>query len=174
MNTPMSLKGFGTIRLFDSNGVLKYEELFENLITNNGDLYYATRAAAAVAPANPSDVAAKVTGMKLGTGVSPPTKSGAASALGAYVTASNVAFSATFPTVTAIGTDVGYRITYFCSWGPGVATNSALSEAVMVTDSAVNATSTSGNTIARITYTPINKLAGDTLQISWSHDFLGA
>lgn len=173
MKNSMSIKGSGVIRLIDVDGNVKYEEMFTNLITTAGDLYYATRAAAAVVPSTPAD-ATKVTGMKLGTGVTLPTKSGAASALGAYKTASNATFSATYPTVAAIGSDVGYRVTYFCSWGPGVATDIALSEAVMVNDAAVNATSSSANTIARVTFTPINKTALDTLQIAWSHDFLGA
>lgn len=173
MNSKFGMKGFGVIRLLDADGAVKHQELFNNLITTAGDLYYATRAAAAVAPLASAD-ATKVTGMKLGTGSTTPAKSGGAAALGTYVSASNLVFAATYPTVAAIGSDVGYRLTYFVSWGPGVATNSALSEAVIVNDAAADATSVEANTIARVTFTGINKLAGDTLQISWAHDFLGA
>lgn len=173
MNQKLGMKGSGVIRLFDSEGNLKELQEFTNLITTAGDLYYATRAASAVVPATPSD-ATKVTGMKLGTGVTTPAKSGAAAALGTYKSGSNLVFAATYPQVAAIGTDVGYRLTYFVSWAPGVATDTALTEAVIVNDAAADATSSAANTIARITFTAINKQAGDTLQISWAHDFLGA
>ncbi len=167
------LTGLATIRLINSNGRIVYFEKIKNLITTNGDLYYASRSAAAVVPATPADVT-KVTGMKLGTGSTTPTKSGAASALGTYKSGSNIAFSATYPTVAAIGSDVGYRITYYCSWAPGVATDTALTEAVIVNNAASDSTSNAAATIARITFPAINKQVGDTLAISWAHDFFGA
>ncbi len=167
------LKGIVIINLWDENGNLKDYRKIHNLITNAGDLYYATRAASAVAPAAPAD-ATKVTGMKLGTGVTAASKSGAGSALVTYETGSNVLFSATFPTVTAVGVDVGYNLAYYASWGPGVATETALTEAVIVNDAAANATSTLANTISRVVFTAINKGVGDTLEISWVHKFLGA
>lgn len=172
-SNPLNIVGTGSIKLIDSNGRIKYYEVLPNLITTAGDLYYVTRAASAVAPAAPAD-ATKMTGMKLGKGTATPTKSGAAAALGTYKTGSNILFSSTYPTVTAIGVDIGYRLTYYCTWGPGVATDTALTEAVIVNDAAANATSTAANSISRITYTAINKQAGDTLSISWAHDFLGA
>ena len=169
----LHIVGTGTIKLIGSSGRIKAYEKVSNLITTAGDLYYVTRAAAAVAPATPAD-ATKMTGMKLGTSATTPTKSGAGAALVLYKTGSNVSFSGSYPTVTSIGADLGYRLTYYSTWGPGVATDTALSEAVIVNDSSVNATTTAANTIARITFTAINKQAGDTLSISWAHDFLGA
>ncbi len=168
-----NISGLATIRLINSNGRITYFEKIKNLITTNGDLYYATRAAAAVSPANVSD-ATKVTGMKLGTGSTTPTKSGAASALGTYKSGSNLVFSATYPTVTAIGSDIGYRITYYCSWAPGVATDTALTEAVIVNNAASDSTANAAATISRITFPAINKQVGDTLAISWAHDFFGS
>ena len=173
MKTSLGMKGHGVISLYDSDGNLKERQTFENLITTAGDLYYATRAAAGVLPLNPSD-ATKVTGMKLGTSNTTPAKSGSPAGLGLYKTGSNLTFLTGYPTVTAIGTDIGYRVTYYVSWGPGVATDAALAEAVIVNDAAANATTTPANTIARVTFTAINKQAGDTLDISWAHDFLGA
>ena len=63
---------------------------------------------------------------------------------------------------------------YKTTWGAGVATNSAITEAVIVNDQATNATTTAANTISRITFTAVNKGASDTLAITWSHKFLGA
>lgn len=173
-NNPMGLTGEVTIRLWDEDGNLKLEKITKNLITNQGDLYYATRGAAGVLPATLLD-ATKVTGMKLGTGTNAPAKSGTAAAnLQLYKSGSNVTFSATYPTVTAVGTNVGYNITYYCSWAPGVATDTALTEAVIVTDAASNSNSAEANTISRVTFGAVNKNVGDTLDISWSHKFLGA
>lgn len=55
-----------------------------------------------------------------------------------------------------------------------MATNSAITEAVIVNDSGTNATSTAANSISRIVFTAINKGASDTLAITWNHKFLGA
>lgn len=167
------LSGHLLIQLWDENGNLKHEETVKNLITTAGDLYYATRGAAAVVPATPAD-ATKVTGMKLGTSVTAASKSGGGAALGAYKTASNVVFDATYPTVTAVGGDGGYNINYRVTWPAGTATDTALTEAVIVNDAASNATSTAGNTIARVVFSAINKGASDSLTITWTHKFLGA
>lgn len=173
MKNPIGLKGIAVISLFDEEMALKHRQTVYNLITTNGDLYYATRSAAGVLPAAIADIT-KANGMKLGTGTTLPTKSGVGSALITYTTGSNQPFTTSFPTVTPVGTDIGYNLLYYAIWAPTVATNSALSEAVIINDSASNATSTAANTVARITFTPINKQAGDTLEISWSHTFIGA
>lgn len=167
------MKGFVVIDLWDEDGNLKDHQEIHNLITTAGDLYYASRGAAGVSPANPSQPTL-VTGMKLGVGSTTPSKSGAGAALVTYKTASNVAFNASTPTVTSAGADAGYLITYVSTWAPGVATDTALREAVIVNDSAANATSTAANTISRVVFTAIDKGVGDTLSISWAHKFLGA
>lgn len=173
MNSKTGIKGHGTLWLYDAQGNLKESQDFTNLITTAGDLYYATRSVQDVLPADIAD-ATPVTGMKLGTGTTTPAKSGAGAALVNYETGSNLPFASTYPQIAAIGTDVGYRLTYFVSWGPGVATETALTEAVIVNDSSTDDTSLAANTIARVTFTAVNKQAGDTLQIAWAHDFLGA
>lgn len=167
------IKGFVRINLWDENGNLKDYREITNLITTAGDLYYATRAAAAVTPATPAD-ATKVNGMKLGIGITAPSKSGAGAALVNYKTASQQPFATSYPSVTAVGGDNGYNLNYYGIWAPTVATDTALTEAVIVNDAGVNLTSTGPNTIARVTFTAINKQAGDTLEISWVHKFLGA
>ena len=172
------IKGTVYINLYYENGVLKDHREIHNLITSAGDLYYATRAGAAVVDADGGAPvvtdATKVNGMKLGVGITVPAKSGAGAALVNYLTVSQQPFAATYPTVTAVGGDAGYNLTYYGIWAPTVATNTALTEAVIVNDAGVNATTSEANTIARVTFTAINKQAGDTLEISWVHKFLGA
>lgn len=167
------LVGYGVVELIDSRGRLIEVQDFANLITDAGDLYYATRGIAAVAPSATAD-ATKVTGMKLGTGTTAAAKSGAGGALVTYLSASNVAFDATFPSISNLGAGLGVNAVYKTTWGAGVATNAAITEAVIVNDSATNATSTVANSISRIVFTAVNKGASDTLAITWNHKFLGA
>jgi len=167
------LRGLVVVSLYGPDGDLKQRQEIENLITTAGDEYYAKRSGASVAPQNNPDVT-KVTGMKLGTGAVLPSKSGSNSALGNYVTGSNISFMTGYPVYQQRPSDAGWDLLYYGQWAPGVATNSALTEAVIVKDSSTNATSTSANTISRVTFSAINKTAADTLEISWAHTFLGA
>ena len=62
---------------------------------------------------------------------------------------------------------------YKTTWAAGTATNSAITEAVIVNDQATNATTTAANTIARVVFTAVNKTASDSLAITWNHKALG-
>lgn len=175
MGDSSGIKGIVHVALFDQYGNLKHEEIKHNLITAAGDLYYATRGAAGVSPANLADVGSVVNGMKLGTGTVDPAKAGAGAAnLGAYITGSNNAFDSGYPALNDLGDSLGVEIEYKTTWPAGDATNSAITEAVIVVDQASDLTSTEANTIARIEFTAVNKTASDVLVISWKHKFLGA
>ena len=173
MSSGLSLVGFGTVELYDEYGRLKSIQPFANLITDAGDLYYAGKAIVGISPANPSAPTA-VNGMKLGTGTTAVAKAGAGGALVTYKTASNVAFDATFPSTSNLGAGLGVNAVYKTTWGAGIATDTALTEAVIVNDQATNATTTAANTISRVVFTAVNKGASDTLAITWNHKFLGA
>lgn len=169
----MGLTGFVIVERFDKWGKLTHREEIHNLITDAGDLYYATRGIAAVVPATPAD-ATKVTGMKLGTGTTAVTKGGAAAALVTYKTGSNVVFDATYPQIANLGTTLGVNAVYRVTWPAGTATDAALTEAVIVNDAASNLTSSAANTISRVVFSAINKTAPDVLVITWNHKMLGA
>lgn len=165
--------GFGVVEVRDANGNLKQVVPFANLITTAGDQYYAQKAIVGISPANPSAPTA-VNGMKLGTGTTAAAKSGAGAALVTYLSGSNIAFDSTYPSAAAVGGDGGWNATYKTTWAAGTATNSAITEAVIVNDQATNATSTAANSICRVTFTAVNKGASDSLAITWTHKFLGA
>jgi hypothetical protein len=165
--------GTVVIELRDKDGKLKDRQVLKNLITDAGDLYHCTRIASAVAPAAPAD-ATKVTGMKLGTGTTAVAKNGAGAALVTYLAGSNKALDATYPQVASLGAGLGYTVTYQCTFGAGVATNGALTEVVLVNDSATDATSTAANTVARVVFTATPKASTDVLTISWQHKQLGS
>lgn len=169
----MGIIGIVEIELTDKDGNLKDRQVIYNLVTDAGDLYYATRAISAVAPAAPSD-ATKMTGMKLGTGTTAAAKSGAGAALVTYKTASNQAFDSTWPKTVNLGGGLGVTGEYQTTFAAGTATDAALTEAVIVNDSSTNATSTAANTASRVVFSAINKTATDSLKINWSHKFLGA
>ena len=172
----LALVGFGIAEVRDEvSGVLKEVTPFANLITTSGDQYYAQKAIVGVAPANAAAPTA-VNGMKLGTGSTAAAKSGAGAAIVTYLSGSNVAFDAGFPTASAVaGTDTGWNATYKTTWGAGVATNGAITEVSIVKDQANNTDgSTGANTIARAVISSVNKTASDSLAITWSHKFLGA
>lgn len=169
----VGLIGYGVAVVRGEDGQVKQAIPFSNIVTTAGDEYYVRKAITGIGPANASAPTA-VNGMKLGTGTAEPTKSGSAAALGTYISGSNVAFDATYPTVSAVGTDTGWQATYRATWAAGVATNAAISEVAIVRDQATNATSTAANTISRALIGPYNKTSTDSLEITWNHKLLGA
>lgn len=169
---PLKMQDNVIIELFDADGKLKQRLTAHNLITDAGDLYYAGMAIALVSPAAPAQPT-KMSGMKLGTGSTAAAKSGAGAALVTYLSASNLAFDSTWPQTVNLGAGLGVNGQYKTTWAAGVATNSAITEAVIVNDAGTNATSTSGNTAHRVVFTAINKTASDTLVITWNAKFLG-
>lgn len=165
-NENTGIRGIAHLQIFGADGVLKYEDTNCNLITDAGDQYYAERAADGVA--GNTDNPTPVTGMKLGTGTTDVAKNGAGAALGAtYLSGSNV----TFDSAVTSSAGSGYKVRYVGTWGAGVANSSAITEAAVVNDAASDATSTEGNTIARVEFTAVNKGANDTLVINWDHVF---
>jgi hypothetical protein len=169
----LGMVGYGVAELRDGDGRTKLLVPFANLITDAGDLYYAGKAIVGISPAAPSAPTA-VNGMKLGTGSTAVAKSGAGGALVTYLTASNVAFDASYPQTANLGAGLGVNGVYKTTWAAGVATNAAITEVAIVNDQATNATSTAANTISRALITSVNKTASDTLAITWNHKFLGA
>jgi hypothetical protein len=166
------LVGYGVVCLSNPDGVLDLEP-FANLITTAGDQYYAQRGVAGVGPNNPA-APTLMSGMKLGTGTTAVAKSGAGAALVTYKSGSNAAFDTGFANASAVGGDAGWNANYKTTWAAGVATDSALTEAVIVNDAGSNATSTAANTASRIVFSAKNKTVDDTLAITWAHKFLGA
>jgi hypothetical protein len=148
----------------DKDGNLIHRSEQYNLVTAVGDRLYASRGAGLTTSATP-------TGMKLGTGSTAVAKTGAGAALVTYLTGSNKAFDATFPSEAA-----GVA-TYKRTYAAGEATSASnITEAVIVTDTiATDATSTAANTVSRVLLaSPAPKAAGDSLTITWTHTVLGA
>jgi len=169
----LRVTGHGVVRVIAPDGTVKAESVFENLITDVGDAYYAAMAAAGVSPAAPS-APTLVTGMKLGTDNTAAAKNTSGSALGAYVTGSNATFDAGSPAVTSLGAGLGVEVGYSATWAAGTATADGICEIVIVDDAATDAISTSAHTISRAVFTALDKSIYDGLVITWYHKFLGA
>lgn len=164
----VEMLGIATIQVIGPDGSVKEEEIVRNIITTIGDQYYAQRGA------NVAETTADVTGMKLGTGTTAVAKSGAGAALVTYISGSNNLFDATYPSVAAVGADVGYTADYVVTWAAGDVTNAAITEAVIVNDAGTDLTSAAAATISRIVFTAKNKTADDSLVITWKHLFNGS
>jgi hypothetical protein len=164
--------GYGTVALFDGDGKVKEIEPFVNKITTVGDEYYARRAVAGIGTPNIAQPTL-VNGMKLGTGTTAVAKSGAGAVLVTYEAGSQQLFDTTHPALTDLTGDTGWDAVYKCTWAAGDVTDSALTEAVLCTDAAVDEASTAAETIARVVFAAKNKTVDDTLAITWAHTFNG-
>lgn len=159
----MPTKGTVHVELRGPDGEIKQEYTTENIITAIGNQMIAEQSA------NISTPPARPTGMRLGTGTTAVATTGAGAALVTYKAGSNATIIA--PTSGA-GAGTSRRITWGGSWAAGVATDTALAEAVIVNDTiATDATTGAPNTMARVLLSPqINKGAADTLSLTWQWD----
>jgi hypothetical protein len=161
------ITGEVTITLTSADGRTVRRQTVRNLVTQVGDEYYGERAAGIASPPD------QVTGMRLGTGVTAASKTGAGAAIVTYITGSNQAMEAGFPASALSGSS--RRISWEAVWVAGDSTNAAITEAVITNETPLtNVAGTAANTIARVTFSAVNKAAGDTLTITWAHDLLGA
>jgi hypothetical protein len=175
----LGMVGYGLAELFDEEMNHKLIVPFSNLITDAGDLYYATAAITGISPANGTGNATKVNGMKLGTATTAvgKTSTGAASlaASSDYITGSNVVFDSTYPQVSNLGAGLGVNAVFKTTWAAGTPSGTnTINSVVIVNDQATNATTTTANTISRAVISAVTKTAADTLAITWNHKFLGA
>lgn len=156
--------GVVTAMLFSEEGDLLSQEVVANIVTQVGNQYYAERATGITSPPG------QVTGERLGSGSTAAATTGAGAAIVTYITASQVAIDGGFPTSGA-GAGTSRRITWQSTWGAGVATSATINEVVITNESPLtNVAGTAANTIARAVLTTVNKAAGDTLVVSWTHD----
>lgn len=165
-NDKAAIKGTVHAVLTGPDGKVKAECTVHNLVTATGDQLYASRGIGLTTSALP-------TGMRLGTGSTAVAKTGAGAAIVTYLTGSNKAFDATFPSAT------GGVATYKRTYAAGEATSgSAITEVVINTDTIANdnaTTATAANTVSRALLAGIgSKGASDTLTITWTHTLLGA
>lgn len=132
-----------------------------NLVTEVGDQVILERAAGL-------GIAGPVSGMRLGSGTTPASKTGSGAAIDAYIpgTAREL-YSA--PISTLEGST--RRVTYSAQWPAGTFTHGAVTEAVLtnaasITDSAGSA----GDTIARVVFDPIEVTDVNLVVVTWAHD----
>lgn len=158
------LSGFVVAELRGPDGALKARATSRNIITQVGDQYYGERAAGITSPP------AQVTGMKLGTGSTTPSKTGAGAALATYLSDSHQALDSGYP-ASSLSSGLR-RITWQAVWAAGKATTaSAITEVALVNESLTDATSLAAATIARALLTGVpSKGASDVLTVTWTHD----
>ena len=149
------------------DGHVKYEEQGENLVTDVGDSFIAQRIY--------DDTVDIVTGMKLGTGATAAAKNGAGAGMVTYINTSQEALDAAATDATK-GAGAGWRTTYICTWIAGDVTDGAIAEVCLTNQTALaDDTSAAADTVARYVFgATIDKQAGDSLEVTWNIDILGA
>lgn len=166
---PLGFNGWLDVKLFGPDGEMKMFQQVPNRITDIGDQYYGERATGIASPP------AQVTGMRLGTGTTAASKTGAGAAIVTYITASHVAISSGPTSSQPGGATTARRIAWVSTWAAGVATATGIAEVVITNETPLtNVAGTAANTIARAVLTAFDKGAGDTLTVTWNHDLLGA
>jgi hypothetical protein len=150
-----------------ADGNVKYKEKGFNLVTDVGDEVIATRLY--------DNAVNIVTGMKLGTGTTAAAKNGAGAGMVTYISGSQEALDAAATDATK-GAGAGWRTTYVCTWIAGDVTNSAIAEVCLTNQTALaDNTSAAADTVARYVFAAtIDKQAGDSLEVTWNIDVLGA
>lgn len=161
------LFGFGWVWIEDAEGKVEQWSEFYNKITEKGDKIYAQRGAGIGALDAPA-------GMHLGTGTTDPSKSGGGAVMGSYISGSNRSFDATYPQWALVSG--ASWITYRCTWAEGIATNGAISEAVLHNQSAAtDAAADADHTVSRIEFSPAkNKTSTSSMYLVWNHIWNGA
>jgi hypothetical protein len=168
---PGRIVGYGVAHLLDAAGNSKLAVPFANTITDTGDTYYATRGAAGV-NSNGVSQPTLATGMQIGAGSTAVNKAaGTGITLGSYLYGQ--VFDATYPSVTAIGTNLGTQVTYKATYAAGNGTG-AVTESTIVNGTVTTSALAASAILSRTVFAAITKGAADTLAITWSHKFLGA
>ena len=161
------VRGTLHVLLTGPDGEVKYDATLKNVITQVGEQMYGERGAGlGGAPAAP-------TGMALGTGSTAVAKTGAGAAMVTGISGSAAALGGTPASALSGGGSNPRRITYSQTWAAGVATATGISEVVLQNGTAttVPANGTATNVVARALLSPVvNKGAGDSLTITWTHD----
>jgi hypothetical protein len=141
----------------------------ENLVTDRGDEHITGR----VIEGDTEDI---ITGMKLGNdSATAVAKNGAGAAMVSYISGSNEALDAS-PTDATKGAGAGWRATFVCTWIAGDVTDADIEEVCLTNQTALaDNTSAEADTIARFIFgSPIDKQAGDSLEVTWQVDVQGA
>ena len=163
----LRVRGMVQVRLIGPDGHLKYFEQGENLVTDHGDEHIGERIAL-----DSQDI---ITGMRLGIGTTAASKSGAGSFIVTYITTSQEALDA-----VAVGSDLGggagWRQAHICTWIAGDITNAAIAEVALTDETPLtDVAGVAANTVAKFIFAAtIDKQVGDSLEVTWNLDVLGA
>jgi len=151
------------------NGVVIADYWGENLVTDVGDGHISKRIIE-------GDTELIITGMKLGNdSATAVAKNGAGSGMVEYITGSEELLDAS-PTEATKGAGAGWRATFVSTWIAGDVTDNDVAEVCLTNQTALaDNTSAIADTIARFIFgSPIDKQSGDSLEVTWQIDVLGA
>lgn len=161
------ISGYVVAILRGPDGKIKQVEEGYNLVTDHGDENISRRIA--------DDAEDIVTGMRLGTGVTAAAKAGAGGNIVTYLSGSQEALDAA-ATFSDLGGGAGHRTIHICTWIAGDITNAAIAETVLTDETPItDVAGALANVVARFVFaSTIDKQAGDSLEVTWNLDVLGA
>lgn len=164
----LGIRGYVRAVLRGPNGKIKQIEEGFNLVTDNGDEEIARRIA--------SDADDIVTGMRLGNdSLTAAAKNGAGANIVTYIATSQEALDAA-ATFSDKGAGLGFRTTHICTWDAGDITDADIEETVLTSETPItDVAGALANVVARFIFaSTIDKQAGDSLEVTWHLDVLGA
>ncbi len=150
------------------DGYIKQIEFGNNLVTDNGDEEIATRIF--------DDTEDIVTGMRLGNdSATAAAKAGAGGNIVTYISGSQEALDSV-ATFSDKGAGLGGRAIHICTWAAGDITDADIEETVLTSETPItDVAGALGNVVARFIFaSTIDKQAGDSLEVTWNVDILGA
>lgn len=162
------VRGWVRAVLRGPDGEIKQIEEGQNLVTDHGDEHIGERIAL-----DSQDI---ITGMRLGNdSATSVSKAGAGSFIVAYISGGQEALDA-----AAVGSDLGggagWRQAHICTWDAGDVTDSDIEEVALTDENPItDVQGAAANTVARFIFgSTIDKQAGDSLEVTWNLDVLGA
>lgn len=164
----LRVRGFVRAVLRGPDGQIKQIEEGYNLVTDNGDEEIATRVF--------SDAEDIITGMRLGNdSVTAESKAGAGANIVTYISGSQEALDSV-ATFSDLGSGLGGRAIHICTWDAGDVIDADIEETVLTSETPItDVAGAVGNVVARFIFaSTIDKQAGDSLEVTWNLDFLGA
>ncbi len=150
------------------DGRIKQIEWGSNLVTDHGDEHIGERIAL--------DAQNIVTGMRLGNdSATAASKAGAGSFIVTYISGSQEALDAV-AVGSDLGSNLGWRQAHVCTWAAGDVTDADIEEVVLTDETPItDVQGAAANSVARFIFaSTIDKQAGDSLEVTWNLDSLGA
>lgn len=169
----VSINGYNIVAIVEHEDGTSDAYEAKNIVTNQGDRYYA---ATIVGTTNPFNFTGTATWMRLGTSLTAAVKSDVD--VGSVIANGSVQLDTGYPQApdadsdnTGLGTDI---VTWRFTFGTGIANANAISEGAIVCGAAGYQGAAAGTALTRFLFaSSFNKTSSDTLKVFVNHEMRG-